>query len=973
MTRVLGQVLSFLLYTLIVIIAAVAIILQVAAIWIASDAGQAWLRAELEKTMEESDYSLSIDDVDIAFIGVNLDGVTLTGSDGLKVMAEDVTLRFNPFPLTYKQLGIYVSSRTLKISELPEEGDKPTKKLQQLALPDMYFDKIGVHIDIHTLLLPDNDVELGLKINQIFAQDESLVIRNEGKISIDSQGHDWMPNEISNDIVITEGEINIAALIISANNYIIDNKGKYSIGGDKIILQTNGRLNTPQDDKTKPGNHILLQADLQGDTEALSGSIGMNANLEGTPLNVKTQITLSPDQAELKDIIALADDAQLKGHANISFEEKQANATLTDLVWRELAVNEVTVKAQYPDTEKVALPTGQISVSGLKYDQHAIQNAMITLKNPHPNSFLISLKGDGKTQSPFQFNGTGVMNTAPSPILSIPEFSVTTEGARLTLSGEMSKTHIDARMTATAENLAMLPMVPSIPLANIALDDLSVTVSQSPTNPRIDGVFKLSANKNQDNFAAVSGSLGYVDNVAQIVFSGDGQAFETLDGRVIAPLQISFYPFAFSVQQDKNLDGKIAALLDLDSLSVILPFSGIEYGGQLQTDAKIVGTLSTIGLDGHMKVSDGMVMDRSGGIVLEDIEAQAIFDRQAITINNFKAVGENGIGGLEATGRIGLADLSSPQLQAELKANNVKLLQGPPYDLRLNGDLLLSSPDNGYLVSGELSLGALTIQLPEVAGGSIPKLNIVEIEEEHSPSVFDKMRLDLTFKAADRIFIRGYGVDAELGGELAIDGTITQPKVTGVLSAVRGRFEQFGRRFNLNRSDIRFTGEHPPAPRLDILAVADINDIETRVMLKGTPEDPNIEFASNPSLPDDEILAMILFGEDISQISPLQALQLASTLSRLSGLGGGGGFNLIGGIRDATGLDDIRIDGAGENARLGIGKYISDDVYVDVSGGAGEESGAASIEVELTPSVTLESRVGQTGETESNIFWQWDY
>jgi translocation and assembly module TamB len=64
---------------------------------------------------------------------------------------------------------------------------------------------------------------------------------------------------------------------------------------------------------------------------------------------------------------------------------------------------------------------------------------------------------------------------------------------------------------------------------------------------------------------------------------------------------------------------------------------------------------------------------------------------------------------------------------------------------------------------------------------------------------------------------------------------------------------------------------------------------------------------------------------------------------------------------------------------VGIAKYLTDDIYVDVQKGIGDETGKVSVEVEVTPNVTVEGNVGfgstqraQQG-TGLGVNWKLDY
>ncbi|MDP1671462.1 MAG: translocation/assembly module TamB domain-containing protein, partial [Alphaproteobacteria bacterium] len=89
---------------------------------------------------------------------------------------------------------------------------------------------------------------------------------------------------------------------------------------------------------------------------------------------------------------------------------------------------------------------------------------------------------------------------------------------------------------------------------------------------------------------------------------------------------------------------------------------------------------------------------------------------------------------------------------------------------------------------------------------------------------------------------------------------------------------------------------------------------------------------------------------------------------------GGPGFDPAGTVRNLLGLDDFSINGSGENgegATVGVGKYIGDKIYLEVESGAG--SGKASVEVEVTPNISVESVTGATGENSVGVNWKHDY
>ena len=58
---------------------------------------------------------------------------------------------------------------------------------------------------------------------------------------------------------------------------------------------------------------------------------------------------------------------------------------------------------------------------------------------------------------------------------------------------------------------------------------------------------------------------------------------------------------------------------------------------------------------------------------------------------------------------------------------------------------------------------------------------------------------------------------------------------------------------------------------------------------------------------------------------------------------------------------------------VAAGKYLGEDVYIGAKQGSEADSGTAEVEVELTPNISIESEVGQQGQSEVGVKFKWDY
>ena len=194
------------------------------------------------------------------------------------------------------------------------------------------------------------------------------------------------------------------------------------------------------------------------------------------------------------------------------------------------------------------------------------------------------------------------------------------------------------------------------------------------------------------------------------------------------------------------------------------------------------------------------------------------------------------------------------------------------------------------------------------------------------PSV---VRLDVNVSAPNRMFVRGRGLDAELGGSVRLTGPITGIQPVGGFRLIRGRLSILGQRITFDEGTVSLVGDLDPF--LDFVARSSGSDITVFITVRGRVSDLDITFSSQPELPQDEVLARLIFNRGINELSAFQIAQLAAAAAELAG---GSNSSLLGSLRAATGLDDLDVvtDSQG-NAAVRAGRYIQDNVYLGVEAG----------------------------------------
>ncbi|MEM9974998.1 MAG: translocation/assembly module TamB domain-containing protein [Pseudomonadota bacterium] len=405
--------------------------------------------------------------------------------------------------------------------------------------------------------------------------------------------------------------------------------------------------------------------------------------------------------------------------------------------------------------------------------------------------------------------------------------------------------------------------------------------------------------------------------------------------------------------------------------------------GTATYDLAVNGAPGVGAVSGTVRASDARASAAIAGLVIEGIDATVQLGGGAAQI---ALAGRGARGGtVRANGPL---TLSAPfQTDLTIAIQSLGLNDPELYETSLGGSVQIVGPlAGGARIGGALTLGETLLRIPSGSVGAIS--DIPDVTHVNEPVAVRQTRaragligeasgtrdaraafpLDLTISAPNRVFVRGRGLDAELGGQLRLRGTTADIRPAGQFELIRGRLDILGQRLVLTEGRATLQGEFDPFLRL--VAEADADDVTVFIIVEGPASAPEIRFLSEPQLPEDEVLARLLFGRGIETLSPLQAAQLAAAVATLAGQGGDG---IVGRLRQNFGLDDLDVttDETGGTA-VRAGRYLSDNVYTDVT--VGSQGGSeVNLNLDISPSVTVKGSVDSEGETGIGVFFERDY
>ncbi len=464
----------------------------------------------------------------------------------------------------------------------------------------------------------------------------------------------------------------------------------------------------------------------------------------------------------------------------------------------------------------------------------------------------------------------------------------------------------------------------------------------------------------------------------------DGLSEKTIEAVFQIPVSFTLSPVSISIARKGEIHGKVTAEIDISRIPVFFHMDDQVLDGDLRTDLEISGSIEKPDIKGALHLSNGRYENPWAGMVIREINIEGVVNNDKLILEKITAKdSENGA--IQAKGQLLFkADEKFPY-GLELVLKNNALIRSDNYTLTTDANLTLSGSLEEAVLAGSFKIRGAELHIPARLPTEIHDLDVIEINDPRPESytrpaerekTTDRLKLDIDIDAPGRVFVRGRGLDSEWKGKLHITGSVAEASINGDISVVRGKYNFFGKTFSLSKGVISFDGQSPPAPEFNVIGEHRRSDITTRINISGTPSAPEITIDSDPPLPRDEILSRLLFGRGSTSITPFQALGIAQAANALRGGDGGGVMDFFDRTRKLLGVDQLDIKQPEENGggtALSAGKYIGKNIYLEVEQGLGPESGKVSVEVEVTPNITVDSEVGVDSRGGAGINWKWDY
>jgi len=397
----------------------------------------------------------------------------------------------------------------------------------------------------------------------------------------------------------------------------------------------------------------------------------------------------------------------------------------------------------------------------------------------------------------------------------------------------------------------------------------------------------------------------------------------------------------------------------LDLVSVYVPDID-RAAGNLSANARIAGTLAEPQLSGSIGVSDGEVDFYQTNLHLRQIALAAQLTDDGLT---FDGTAQAGKGSVRAKGQLRWRD-TLPYGQLHLDGTNLRVVDIPEAQIDASPSLDFKVAAHEVDITGTVAVPYAKIVPADYTGAvtSSPDEVIVGQESQNPADQFH-VKTAITMTLGPNVNIDTMGLTGQLAGSVTVrSGYDAITRAAGVLSVQKGQYSAYARKLDIQSGRLIFTNGPIDDPGIEIRAVKRYPDVTAGINVRGTLQEPRLSFFSNPSLPQSQIVSLILSGGGGD--STLQMLQATAAQNQQATAANElltqGGAILAQQLGSRIGLPDISVETDLNNGTsLVLGKYLSPRLYVSYGVGLTEELNAIRLRYSLGDHWTIRTTAGQ--------------
>jgi hypothetical protein len=306
------------------------------------------------------------------------------------------------------------------------------------------------------------------------------------------------------------------------------------------------------------------------------------------------------------------------------------------------------------------------------------------------------------------------------------------------------------------------------------------------------------------------------------------------------------------VGADGKLSGNISGNADAVLLRYIIP--DWEPAGNVRGIVELLGTVDRPQVEGIVEVDHASFRLPESRTVFSSMSGVGLLAPGEIVLEGVDLRFMQG----QSTGA-GTIAIRDNEVQMDLygEADGVRFEVLSGLTARVAGSWRLRGPVDDLMLSGDLEVERAILRRND----DLASLILEWVEDAGGPTQVGALDLDLSVEADRTIEARTPFVQVAASAQLEITGSETQPGAVGrVVFQEGGSFTFQGARYELDRFEMVFSDPSELDPRIELQARTWVENYQITVRLDGTMDRLVPSFASDPPLPEADVISLLALG-----------------------------------------------------------------------------------------------------------------
>jgi translocation and assembly module TamB len=304
-----------------------------------------------------------------------------------------------------------------------------------------------------------------------------------------------------------------------------------------------------------------------------------------------------------------------------------------------------------------------------------------------------------------------------------------------------------------------------------------------------------------------------------------------------------------------------SAQIQLANIAYLLP-KDPSISGLLKFDLRIQGTPKAFDIDGMLSVTDAQY--KTGNVIVDSVNGVLKFRNGLVRIDHLT--------GKVNQGRFviaGFADVSRGLLDTvllDIELDHVDYANKDFGYVVCSADLQAGAKKDTLRISGEVVIDEAAYTAPMNLQTYVRLLTSANRPAPQQPEISKRIYCDVGITVPDSIVIANNVANLAVKADMQLKGYLAHLNVYGTIAATdEGTIQYLGKKFTIVNAVIQFDDPYKIDPVIDLMATSKIfaadGDYDIYLHLDGTATTWQLGLSSNPSLPEQDIVSLLLIGQ----------------------------------------------------------------------------------------------------------------